>query len=157
MKITLIFMRLVTSVEQIRSIRFCLYLHYTVYFEGLLKRCDITLAISALGEFLSMKTNVGQCSVFPCLTRRTGKIQFQTLWPGGKKSCILGKCSKRSAVTQNEGTAFFAPFFALALLLMGSGQVTWELYGFLSSAEWSKFLLRALGLSCIKYVESDRF
>lgn len=60
-------------------------------------------------------------------------------------------------VSSDTKWAFFDPFYALALLLMGSGEVTWEIYGFLSSAEWSKFLLGALGLSCIKYVDGDRF
>lgn len=89
-KISLVYMRLVTSVDQIRSIRFCFFLHGFVLYtlRSSLNRCDITPTISALGEFLSISTNVGQCSLFLCLTRKTGKILLQTVWPGGKISCI---------------------------------------------------------------------
>lgn len=89
----------------------CLYLHGFILYtlRGFLKRRDVTPAISGLGDVLSISTNVGQCSLFPHLTRRTGKMQLWTLWPGSKIFCILGKCSNRWAMTQNEGIAFL-PF-----------------------------------------------
>lgn len=98
-KISLVYMRLVTSVDQIRSIRFCFYLHGFVLYtlRGSIKRCDITPAISALGEFLCISTSVGQCSLFPRLTRRTVKIQFCIPPPFGleeKYSAYKGSAQK---------------------------------------------------------------
>lgn len=92
---------------------FFLYLHGFILYtlRGFLKRCEITPATSALWKVLSINTNVGQCSLFPHLTKKNWEDKI--LKPLAWKQNILHirQVLKQVGSDTKWGHSFFFPFF----------------------------------------------